>query len=41
MLLASYLHEDSINVERVAVTEVLVLQAAGINGAEFYTGPAP
>ena len=41
MLLAIDIHEDLIDVDRVAVAPVLSFQAAGINGTELDTEPAP
>ena len=40
MLLAIDPDEDFINVEGVAVSSMLPLQSAGINGSEFYTPEA-
>ncbi len=37
MLFAVYLYEDPVDVEGIAVTPVLALQAAGINRSKFYT----
>ena len=40
MLLAVYFHEEFIDIEGIAVSTMLTLQAAGINGSEFDT-PKP
>ena len=40
MLLAVDLHEDFIDVERVAIAWVLALPSTGINSTEFYTSEA-